>query len=116
MSLERQQTSFADDLIARLYRPRPLSAGAQALLQAFRARTEKVTQADLAAELHTSAVTIRKQIRELRRAGWLVCTDGDGCWLTGDRGEIERTIKSLSGRELSILSTVAAMKKHLEEL
>jgi len=116
MSLERQQTSFADDLIARLYRPRPLSAGAQALLQALRGRTEKVTQAALAVELNTNAATIRKLIRELRRGGWLVCTDGDGCWLTGDRREIERTIKSLAGRGLSILSTVAAMKKHLEEL
>lgn len=111
MAPEQSQISFADDLVERFYRPVVLSEGAKALLEVLRGRTAKAKQAELAVELNMNAATIRNLIRELRRGGWLVCTDSDGCWLPRDRAEIERTIKSLSGRGLSILATVAAMKK-----
>jgi Mn-dependent DtxR family transcriptional regulator len=73
----------------------------------------KLTQAKLADVIGAKPSHVRKLMRELRRAGYAVCSDNKGCWKTTKPHEINRTIKHLEGRALSLLRTASAMKKRM---
>lgn len=105
------QTSFADDLLARYYKPVKLSDGARECLHLLREQTKPIKQPDLAKELKVTPSVVRGYFKQLRRAGYLILATKRGCWLATNQTEIDKWRQGYESRALSILGTLAAIRK-----